>query len=239
MRFPLLAAVISAALSANAGARSFNVHLLEPASGAGITAGSAASIAWEASAVPANVEEWEAFISIDGGRSFPVRVTPHLDLAVRRFQWTVPDLPGAEISVLLRFGDEQEEHRFVFPVRSRIARRARGAPPIAPTEELGARRELDLIEENAAAWTEGTRAGTFLRSVILATSSFTRRAAFDSQRGGEIGSALAPRSRRDPTTPEPLGDFDVGANRATGLAAHAPVLPFIADILLMSRRRNI
>ena len=38
-------------------------------------------------------EEWEAFLSFDGGATYPVRITPHLDLELRRVRWQVPAIP--------------------------------------------------------------------------------------------------------------------------------------------------
>lgn len=53
---------------------------------------------------PAGADEWEAFLSIDDGRSFPVRITPHLPIAERSFAWTVPPLPTASARIRFRFG---------------------------------------------------------------------------------------------------------------------------------------
>lgn len=69
---------------------------------------------------PAGAEEWEAFLSVDGGRSFPVRITPHLPIAERSFPWTVPALPTAAARIRFRFGVGGVEQEFLCPDRFAI-----------------------------------------------------------------------------------------------------------------------
>jgi hypothetical protein len=72
--------------------------------------GAVADVAWEANgALPARVDEWEAFLSVDGGRHYTTRITPHLDACVRRFRFTVPNVSSSDARILLRLGDEQHE----------------------------------------------------------------------------------------------------------------------------------
>ncbi|MGE0641356.1 MAG: hypothetical protein AB7G12_15010 [Thermoanaerobaculia bacterium] len=54
-------------------------------------------------------DEWEAFLSLDGGRDYSIRLTPHLDAEVRSFAVTLPDLATEEARLLLRFGDGRHE----------------------------------------------------------------------------------------------------------------------------------
>src|SRR4051812_18833485 len=66
--------------------RALPVGLVSPSTTAPLAAGSTVELAWNVAppaAVPAWVDEWEAFLSLDGGRTFPFRLTPHLDLDVR------------------------------------------------------------------------------------------------------------------------------------------------------------
>src|ERR1051326_1470417 len=67
--------------------------LLAPALHAATTlrGGSFATIERPA-ALPANAEEWEAFLSLDGGAYYAFRITPHLDVARRTFTWVVPNV---------------------------------------------------------------------------------------------------------------------------------------------------
>ncbi|MEZ5313174.1 MAG: hypothetical protein R2862_05705 [Thermoanaerobaculia bacterium] len=57
----------------------------------------------------ARFDEWEAFLSLDGGRDYSIRLTPHLDAEVRSFAVTLPDFETEEARLLLRFGDGRNE----------------------------------------------------------------------------------------------------------------------------------
>jgi hypothetical protein len=64
--------------------------------------GESVAIAW--SDLPAGVEELEVLLSLDGGRSYPVRLTPSMDPRRAVFEWVVPNLPAACARVRLRVG---------------------------------------------------------------------------------------------------------------------------------------
>jgi hypothetical protein len=122
---------------ATAGPAAAGVDLLRltaPAEGVVLEAGGAAEIAWEPGVDLAGfpeAHEWEAFLSVDDGRSFPFRVTPHLDLARRRVAFRVPDVPSDGVRILLRVGDEREERSQPVAGRWRIApARLPGAAPL-------------------------------------------------------------------------------------------------------------
>src|SRR5690242_19787531 len=88
------------------------VRLAAPAPEAILQAGGMAEIAWEPLAGLARIgpfEEWEAFLSLDGGKTYPLRITPHLDRDLRRVQWRVPPVPADDARLLLRFGNEGRE----------------------------------------------------------------------------------------------------------------------------------
>ncbi|HSY47931.1 MAG TPA: hypothetical protein VLC46_03890 [Thermoanaerobaculia bacterium] len=127
-------------------------------------AGSTVPIAWDAESVPAGIEEWEAFLSVDGGKSYPIRITPHLDESIHRFNWIVPSLPGAEVSILLRFGDEREERELPFAGRLRIT----GIAPRATVDELASPQRATEDDHGRALteWIEGSREGANLRHVV-------------------------------------------------------------------------
>lgn len=99
------------------------LELTAPASGDLLVSGTDAEIAWQPTAAfsaLAGATEWEAFLSVDGGRSFPVRLTPHLDLERRRVRFRVPDLPSDDVRLLLRVGDERTERAVRLPVHLRL-----------------------------------------------------------------------------------------------------------------------
>src|SRR3954471_17871563 len=70
------------------------VQLVAPQTGATLTAGSTAELEWApVGELDGDIKEWEAFLSVDGGKTYPVRITPHLDQDLRRFTWQVPSIP--------------------------------------------------------------------------------------------------------------------------------------------------
>src|SRR5437763_15141390 len=73
-------------------ARAESLRVVAPANGATLRGGSFAELRWTAANVPAAAEEWEAFLSIDGGRYYAFRVTPHLDIQLRSFTFIVPNV---------------------------------------------------------------------------------------------------------------------------------------------------
>lgn len=140
------------------------VELLRPATGEGLVGGSVAVVEWapRAGFEGLAAEEWEAFLSFDGGGYYAVRLTPHLDLALRRFYFVVPDVPTEEARILLRFGDELREIGFEMPRRFRIEA---GGPPLpAHAARAVARGEAARPgEAGVLAWVEGSRGATGLR----------------------------------------------------------------------------
>ena len=104
------------------------VRLLRPSADEVLTGGAAATLAWQATSAltRSEIEEWEAFLSFDNGRHWPVRITPHLDVARSSFSFVVPPLPSNEIRIMLRFGDETREVGYVVPTvwRSTLGKRA-------------------------------------------------------------------------------------------------------------------
>ncbi|HET9227709.1 MAG TPA: hypothetical protein VFR31_13635 [Thermoanaerobaculia bacterium] len=94
-----------------------------PAEGMDLPAGSLAALEWEPldGYEPERFVEWEAFLSVDGGAHYPLRITPHLDSDLRRILWQVPAIPTDDARLLLRFGDEREEVGVEVPLRFSIS----------------------------------------------------------------------------------------------------------------------
>jgi hypothetical protein len=138
-------------------------RLLAPEEGAELAAGHLATVEWEG-APPPRAEEWEAFLSVDGGRTYPLRITPHLNLSIRRFSFRVPDLPTRSARVLLRFGDERREVEVETPQRFAITP---GSSLWEPTTRIVFSRgeRPRPSEEGVVLWVEGTRDGSRLREV--------------------------------------------------------------------------
>jgi hypothetical protein len=134
--------------------------LLAPALHAATTlrGGSFATIERPA-ALPANAEEWEAFLSLDGGAYYAFRITPHLDVARRTFTWVVPNVDTTRARILIRAGDERTETLIEVPATFAIVRDARAEAPhttVVPSMPGEAAREGD---PGVVAWTDGDRAG--------------------------------------------------------------------------------
>lgn len=71
------------------------------------------NVSWDS--CPSGAREWEAFLSLDGGRSFPLRVTPHLSTEVRAFSWPIPWVFAENARLRIRFGDGSSEREYDVP----------------------------------------------------------------------------------------------------------------------------
>ena len=143
------------------------VRLLEPADGTVLSGGATATLAWEPGpGMPLDgVEEWEAFLSLDGGASWPIRITPHLDLALRRVSFPVPAVPSDDVRLLLRVGDERYEEPFPVPGAFTIAAQPSTILPFA-TVRYGAGESALPGGAGVVAWVEGTRRGGGLQAAV-------------------------------------------------------------------------
>lgn len=244
MRRHLLALALSLGAVAPAAGLDRPVRLEAPRAGETLRAGDTAELAWEPfSALGAlgQAEEWEAFLSFDGGATYPVRITPHLDLALRRVRWQVPAIPTDDARLLLRFGDERHETTVALPQRFAIAE----APWTAPLFGTAARRAARPGEPalpgrpGVVAWVEGSRQGGDLHAVVAAPPPALENALRTP--GAELETAvLATEGSSGPSTaltsssgiaspPSPRHSLS-----PAGAASNLPPL----DILLLTRRQN-
>jgi hypothetical protein len=262
IRFLALAGLAGTALAAPAvlsarvepGARP--IELVAPQDGAMLAAGSTADLEWAPLARYARlagVEEWEAFLSLDGGATYPLRITPHLDQDLRHFRWQVPPIPTANGRLLLRLGDELRETVVELPQRfSIVASPAAMVPaflleiqaptrgePARPAEARGKARDKDGDDDDdgVVAWVEGSRRGESLRQMVATgPSGFQTRIqpAETREEAAEIASSH--------TLPVP--ELRAGlaatpaASRGSRLAGPLDIQPFAFDILLLTQRRN-
>jgi hypothetical protein len=231
---------LASAGGASAAQRSFDVRLIEPAEHLQVVAGSTLPIAWEARDVPAGIEEWEAFVSVDGGRTYPMRITPHLDATIHRFNWVVPSLPGASLSILLRFGDEQDEREFPFAARMRIT----SALPLevfrqASLRQTAVRRSAaeDDHGQILTEWIDGSRDGSDLRHVAVDESSLVADHTWSRQTDRDSTAAIGTHTPRADYAPVVSNarrdDVEASGNEARPLRRYA------AAVLLLTGRLNI
>jgi hypothetical protein len=223
-----------ALLALSSFARGDSVRLVAPADGATLRGGSFVELRWSSGQLPASTEEWEAFLSIDGGKYYAFRITPHLDIDLQRFTFIVPNVDTHDARILIRTGDEVRETHFEAPgsfsiVRDRTAEEIVGQPLRFGHGE--AARDGDPA---VVSWTEGARNGsgvTQQSSTTAPTPSLHSVARVTGDASPVVDPAetlVAARSitsRRQPAR-----------ESHTQKAATAPIA---VDLLLACRRRNI
>lgn len=161
-----LAVVVLAAIAAAAPAAAEKendlVRLVSPRPGATLVGGSAVVLEWRPGpglAALRHAEEWEVFLSLDGGRTFLSRITPHLDIRMRRVTVHVPRLPSNDVRLLLRMGDERDEREQLLPGRYHIVL-DHAAPPIwRPRQPLPGEAARPGAP-GVVVWVEGGRDGS-------------------------------------------------------------------------------
>lgn len=211
-----------------------DVELTRPAAGDVLVAGSDAVVEWtlDGTALDPGVEEWEAFLSVNGGDFYAVRLTPHLDASRRRFTFKVPALATAQARILLRFGDEEHEVGVESPQRFAIRLPAH---PVAVRERMAPDRGEPARpgEPGVVAWMEGSRQGddlALVRSSLppaagpVVADGHTRPLALLTSRSDSP--ALTPRENRTPTR-------TTHADVTTAARVRPP-----APILLLGCRQN-
>jgi hypothetical protein len=223
------------------------VRLEAPQAGETLRAGETAELAWEPRGPSSRLgalgqaEEWEAFLSFDGGATYSVRITPHLDLALRRVRWQVPAIPTDDARLLLRFGDERRETTVELPQRFAIAEAPWAAPLFGGGARLAALPGEPALpgRSGVVAWVEGSRQGGALRAVVAAPPP----SLFSSVRTPSAGSEAATLATVD--APVQLTALPAASGTAAprlprrslsaaGAAANLPV----RDILLLTQRQN-
>lgn len=109
-RAPALVGVVAllAAMATAAPAHGFGGRILSPSDGQAIGAGETLAIRW--SALAADVDEMELLLSVDGGRSYPLRLTRQLDPRTGSFDWIVPNLPTDRARLRVRYGRQGAEN---------------------------------------------------------------------------------------------------------------------------------
>jgi hypothetical protein len=70
--------------------------------------GQIVDVEWPADAVPRETREMELVLSLDGGQTFPFRVTEELPAEATRASWRVPALRAARARLALRAGESEE-----------------------------------------------------------------------------------------------------------------------------------
>lgn len=203
-----------------------------PVDGQVLRGGSVARIAWtETAPLPRDIVEWEAFLSVDGGRYFATRITPHLDIDIRSFEFVVPNVSSKDVRLLIRIGDEREEKSVDVPLRLSIVADAFAR---TPEERIATGRGESARpgDPGVAAWASGDREG---RQIVHERAPRNR--------AWRASTCAAPPAD-DPACEAPVVIMARRTPARTFITASAPFArassPLLArDILLLVRRRNI
>lgn len=90
--------------------------MISPGAGESLAPGAVIEVRWASlcdvqsqSGTGREIDEAEVVLSLDGGRTFPIRVTPELRPCTTRFLWTVPALPTVHARLALRAGSEERD----------------------------------------------------------------------------------------------------------------------------------
>lgn len=233
------AAATSAVVPSAAAEPPLAVRVLSPAPGQPLLGGETAVIAWQAEELPPGVEEWEAFLSLDGGAAYPFRVTPHLDRRITRFFFQVPSFPTTRARLLLRFGDERNEREVDAGFDLTIV-----PTPVLPVYRpvrvhRGAGEAARPGLEGTVAWVEGARDGSGLRQVIARKG---RLSSTDSPKLVMGGGDLAAETWEPEPLPAGIRRADRGglprlAPQASA-AARPPSLAHLDRLALLGRRNE-
>lgn len=176
-------------------------RLEAPAAGDMLHPGDVVEIRW--GSLPVGLDEFELLLSVDGGASFPVRLTPQLDPGLRSVRWRVPNLSAPTARLRLRVGiDGYEIDGPPGPVF------AIAASPRAPASGLEHRAGEWWLAEQAVAETPSPPSPRRLggpqdgdRQVVVAC-------------GASKQSAVAPRDSRS-SSPDSARRASAGGHRVT------------------------
>jgi hypothetical protein len=184
-----------------------------------------ATLTLDAKYVDAQAEEWEAFLSVDGGQFYSVRLTPHLNLAIRSYDILVPNVESSDVRLLIRTGNERVEKLHAVAQQFRIHADPDAALPLtrstAHAPEAARPGEADVV-----VWCDAGRIETS-STIPLSYHGILRDAAHDEWQTllPSPATAASIETLSRPFTPQP---------RRTFAAAR-----YSCDILLLSTRMNV
>jgi len=215
-------------------ARADELRVVAPASGATLRGGSFAELRWTAATLPPSAEEWEAFLSIDGGKYYAFRVTPHLNIDIQRFTFIVPNVDTHNARILIRTGNEVSETRFESRGAFSIVRDAKADEIIPSPVRFGRAEAARDGDPTVIAWTDGSRNGdsvTQQSSPAVPSPSFERPANVTRESAPLVAPALNSIF---------VASVESGPlTHRTKHASNSERLPIPVDLLLVCSRRNV
>lgn len=92
--------------SSRAASGGYSARLISPTAGQVVYPGQKVRVEWRSVLPPINLAgcEAEVWLSLDGGRTFPMCITPIMDPKAQFFYWTVPNFPTKTAVLDIRFG---------------------------------------------------------------------------------------------------------------------------------------
>lgn len=234
--FRALAGVVAliAAISVSADVR---VVLHAPREGEVLRGGTTATVSWSATSLPRFVEEWEAFLSVNGGTYYAYRITPHLEIDKRQFTFEVPNVETAQARILIRAGDERREIELdpsqTFVIRQDPFRALAAAPLEIIEEERG--EPARAGDRGVIEWIDGDRDGRNLTPHSALQHPLEVHAATAAEAHGESGEEPAVRTLSAPRIAASLAIFIIELSPTRLASRHRTG----RDVLLAYRRLNI
>src|SRR5262245_14185536 len=95
-------------VSTSNAASGYSAHLISPTAGQVLYTGQKVRVEWRSILPPINLGacEMEVWLSLDGGRTFTMLISPWMDPKAQYFYWTVPNIPTKQAVLDIRFGCE-------------------------------------------------------------------------------------------------------------------------------------
>ena len=92
--------------TSSAASGKYSAQLISPTAGQILYPGQKVRVEWRSVLPPINLAgcEAEVWLSLDGGRTFPMVITPIMDPKAQYFYWTVPNFPTNTAVLDIRFG---------------------------------------------------------------------------------------------------------------------------------------
>jgi hypothetical protein len=113
---PITSTLLAIALSfapqfaspSSAASSKYSAQLISPTAGQVLYPGQKVKVEWKSVLPSINLAgcEAEVWLSVDGGRTFTMCITPVMDPKAQYFYWTVPNIPTNTAVLDIRFGCE-------------------------------------------------------------------------------------------------------------------------------------
>lgn len=106
--FAVALSVVPQFVNTSSAASGYSAVLISPAAGQVLSPGQKIRVEWRSFLPPINLGacEMEVWLSLDGGRTYTMEISPWLDPKAQYFYWTVPNTPTNQAILDVRFGCE-------------------------------------------------------------------------------------------------------------------------------------